>query len=74
MPQKEAAITMGTSMPQLSRSLDGQPGYPLDLWKFAELPVEIQAQVYGRILEAVHERKRMARAELRPREERKVAI
>lgn len=73
MPQKEAAITMGTSMPQLSRALDGQQGYPLDLWKLAELPVEVQAQVYARILEAAYERKRMARAELPAREKSEVA-
>lgn len=74
MPQKEAAITMGTSMSQLSQALDGKSGYPLDLWKFAELPAKLQHQVYARILERAYEReweqrRVMAKAELLPRDE-----
>lgn len=63
--QKQAALTMGTSMASFSRALDGQPGYPLDLWKFAELDPDLQEYVYARILEALREdRKRMARMAL----------
>jgi|SRR6185503_3493137 len=76
MSQKEAAITMGTSMSQLSQALDEKPGYPLDLSKFAKLPAKLQHQVYARILEQAYERdwaierecerKRMAKATIRP--------